>query len=44
MLGERHRLVGLDDWAVVAEIWVYEVPGHPTDEDDIVRVRDDYGR
>ena len=43
-LGERHRLVGLADWAVVAEVWVHALRDHPTDEDDIVRVFDDYGR
>lgn len=42
--GERHRLVGLDDWAVVAEIWQHTDPDHPSDEDDIVRLQDDYNR
>lgn len=43
-LGERHRLVGLDDWGVVAEIWLHTDPEHPSDEDDIVRVEDDFVR
>lgn len=42
--GTRHRLVGLDDWAIVAEIWQHTDANHPSDEDDIVRVQDDFGR
>ncbi|MBI1226271.1 MAG: phosphoheptose isomerase [Bacteroidetes bacterium] len=42
--GERHRLIGLDDWGVLAEIWQHTDPAHPSDEDDIVRVQDDFGR
>lgn len=41
---ERHRLVGLDGWAILAEIWRHEDPANPSSEDDIVRVSDDYGR
>lgn len=43
-LGERHRLVGLDDWGVVAEIWTHTDPNQPSNEDDIVRVQDDFSR
>ncbi len=42
--GERHRLVGLHNWAVVAEIWQHTDPAKPSDEADIVRVQDDFGR
>lgn len=42
--GERHRLIGLDDYAVVSEIWQHTDPKHPSDEDDIIRVQDDFGR
>ncbi|WP_299708120.1 cupin domain-containing protein [uncultured Pontibacter sp.] len=42
--GERHRLVGLSDWGVLAEIWQHTDAAHPSDEDDIVRVQDDFGR
>jgi mannose-6-phosphate isomerase len=42
--GERHRLVGLDGWGVLAEIWQHTDPAQPSDEEDIVRVQDDYGR
>lgn len=42
--GERHRLIGLDDWGVVAEIWQHTDPSNPSDEEDIVRVQDDFGR
>jgi mannose-6-phosphate isomerase-like protein (cupin superfamily) len=43
-LGTRHRLVGLDDWGVVAEIWVHTFPDDPSDEEDIRRISDDFGR
>lgn len=42
--GERHRLIGLDGWGVVAEIWRHTDAENPSDEDDIVRVQDDFGR
>lgn len=42
--GERHRLVGVDEWGFVAEIWQHTDPSNPSDEDDIVRVQDDFGR
>lgn len=42
--GERHRLVGLDRWGVLAEIWKHTDPENPSDEEDIVRVEDDFGR
>ena len=42
--GERHRLIGLDSWGVVAEFWQHTDPDHPSDEEDIVRVQDDYSR
>lgn len=41
--GERHRLVGLADYGVVAEIWQH-TDKVPSNEDDIVRVQDDFGR
>ena len=40
----RHRLMGADNWGVVAEIWRHTNPSLPSEEDDIVRVQDDYGR
>lgn len=42
--GERHRLIGLDNWGIVAEIWQHTDINHPSDEDDIVRLQDDFGR
>lgn len=42
--GERHRLVGLEGWSILAEIWKHTDPDNPSDEDDIVRVEDDFGR
>ena len=41
--GERHRLVGLEDFGIVAEIWQH-TDLIPSDEEDIVRVQDDYSR
>jgi len=41
--GERHRLVGLDDYGVVAEIWQH-TDEIPSNEDDIIRVQDDFNR
>ena len=40
----RHRLAGLDNWGIVAEIWQHTDVQSPSDEDDIVRVQDDYAR
>jgi mannose-6-phosphate isomerase-like protein (cupin superfamily) len=42
--GKRHRLIGLDNWGIVAEIWQHTDATHPSDEDDIVRLQDDFGR
>ena len=42
--GERHRLVGLDSWGIIAEIWQHVDAEHPSNEDDIVRLEDDFGR
>lgn len=43
--GERHRLVGVfDSYTLVAEIWQHTDPANPSDEDDIVRLEDDYTR
>ena len=38
------RLIGLDEFAVIAEIWQHTDASHPSDEYDIVRVQDDFGR
>lgn len=43
-LGTRHRLVGMDDWGIVAEIWIHSFPENPSDEEDIRRIEDDFGR
>jgi len=43
--GERHRLVSVDaGYVIVAEIWQYSDPLWLSDEDDIVRIQDDYVR
>tara|TARA_B100001939_G_scaffold83485_1_gene71233 strand:+ start:58 stop:537 length:480 start_codon:yes stop_codon:yes gene_type:complete len=42
--GERHRLIGLSDFGIVAEIWIHTDPVNPSDENDIVRLQDDYSR
>lgn len=42
--GQRHRLVGLNNWGIVAEIWQHTDTTQPSDEDDIIRLQDDFGR
>lgn len=42
--GERHRLVGLKGFGIIAEIWQHTNSEHLSDEDDIVRLADDFGR
>lgn len=42
--GERHRLVGTTNWGIVSEIWQHTDADHPSDEADIVRLQDDFGR
>src|SRR6056300_1753064 len=34
--GERHRLIGLEGWGIVAEFWQHTDTDHPSDEEDIV--------
>ena len=41
---ERHRLVGLDKIGVVAEIWIHTDLNNLSDENDVVRISDDYKR
>lgn len=41
--GERHRLIGLENYGIVAEIWQH-TDSIPSDEEDIVRVQDDFKR
>lgn len=42
--GERHRLIGTTGWGLVAEIWQHTDAANPSDEEDIVRLQDDFGR
>ena len=42
--GKRHRLVGLEGYGIVAEIWQHTNSNAPSDENDIVRIQDDFGR
>ena len=42
--GERHRIIGMSDYAVVAEIWIHTDTDNPSDESDIIRIQDDYDR
>jgi hypothetical protein len=37
-------LIGLDQQALVAEIWQHTDPKNPSNEEDIVRLQDDFGR
>lgn len=41
---ERHRLIGLENWGIVAELWIHTDPSHPSNEEDIVRLQDDFKR
>ena len=41
---ERHRITGTDKYALVAEIWIHTDKYNPSDEEDIVRVQDDFDR
>lgn len=41
---ERHQLIGLNEWGIIAEIWIHTDKNHPSDENDIVRISDEYGR
>ena len=41
--GERHRLIGLENYGIVAEIWQH-TDVITSDEEDIVRVQDDFKR
>jgi mannose-6-phosphate isomerase-like protein (cupin superfamily) len=42
--GEPHRLIGLENWGMVAEFWQHTNPAAPSNEEDIVRLQDDYLR
>ena len=42
--GERHRIIGMSDYAVVAEIWIHTDKDNLSDEEDIVRLEVDYDR
>ena len=42
--GERHRLIGTKGWGIIAEIWQHTDSLLPSDEEDIVRLQDDFGR
>ena len=43
-LKERHRIVGLNNHSIIAEIWIHVDLNNPSDEDDIIRLQDDYSR
>jgi mannose-6-phosphate isomerase len=42
--GQRHRLVGTKNWGMIAEIWQHTDLKNPSNEEDIVRLQDDFGR
>jgi len=42
--GEKHRLIGEYGWGLVAEVWEHTDPENPSNEEDVVRLKDDYGR
>ncbi len=35
---ERHRLIGLENWGIVAEFWQHTDALIPSDENDIIRL------
>ena len=41
---ERHRIIGTDKYSLVAEIWIHTDKDKPSDEEDIVRIQDDFDR
>ena len=41
---ERHRIIGTNKYALVAEIWIHTDKDNSSDEEDIVRVQDDFDR
>jgi len=41
---ERHRIIGTNKYALVAEIWIHTDKDNPSNEEDIVRVQDDFDR
>jgi mannose-6-phosphate isomerase len=43
-VGERHRIVGLSTLAIVAELWQHIDDLNPSNEQDIVRLQDDFNR
>jgi mannose-6-phosphate isomerase-like protein (cupin superfamily) len=42
--GETHRLCGLETTGLVAEIWKHTDPNNQSNENDIVRLEDDFSR
>ena len=43
--GCRHRLIGdPEEWGIIAEIWQHTDSQQPSDEEDIIRLQDDFGR
>ena len=40
----RHRIIGTEDYALVAEIWIHTDKNNPSDEKDIIRLQDDFNR
>lgn len=42
--GERHRIIGNDGYGIIAEIWQHTDADNPSNEEDIVRLQDDFGR
>ena len=41
---ERHRIIGTDKYALVAEMWIHTDKDNPSNEEDIVRIQDDFDR
>ena len=41
---KRHRIIGADTFALIAEIWIHTDENNPSDENDIIRLQDDFNR
>lgn len=42
--GERHRLIGLDDYVVIGWIFQHKDSAHPSVQEDIILLQDDFGK
>ena len=41
---QRHRIIGIDELSIISEIWIHTFNNNPSNENDIIRIQDDYDR